>query len=182
MNNKVTSREDILKNAKEIIAKEGIYKLSIRSLAKRCNMATGSMYNYFPSKDDMILAVVKSVWSDVFDFNLLKGNSFSKAVSLLIDSIDKGRKNYPNFFKIHSLQFSGKYRDEGKNFMDIFYARVERGLLNILENDELVRDDAFNDKFTKEAYVNFIFNVILSLFIRDLDKKILVSMIEKAIY
>ena len=41
---------------------EGLDSLNMRSVARACQVALGSLYNYFPSKDDLLLATVESVW------------------------------------------------------------------------------------------------------------------------
>ncbi len=182
MNNKVTSKEDILKSARDIIAKHGIDALSIRSLAKDCGIATGSMYNYFSSKEDMILAVVLSVWREVFDINDLEQKSFYEAIAGLIDSIQKGKQTYPNFFKLHSLMFNDDSKNGAKDRMDKLILIIKAKLAKLLANDENVDIYKLNETFTKEAYVNLVFNIILSMFIRDIDKDVVLKMIEKTIY
>ncbi len=182
MNNKVTSKKEILSKAKEIIATDGLSAVSIRSLAKKCNMATGSLYNYFSSKDELILEVVKSVWEDVFDLSLIGDDSFVKAVEEIIKNIRKGKKDYPNFFKVHSLKFTENSKGGGRTFMTYFFVEIKSKLLFILKNDSNVNEDFFGESFTKENYVEVIFNIILSCFVKQLDEKLVVKMIEKTIY
>ena len=62
MRQKVTSREQIREAALAIAVREGIDHVSIRKLASACNMAVGSMYNYYPDKDALIAAVAETFW------------------------------------------------------------------------------------------------------------------------
>ena len=50
MNKVVTSKEELLDTARQIVFQEGIDQLSIRALAKKLNISVGAVYNYFPSK------------------------------------------------------------------------------------------------------------------------------------
>ncbi len=182
LNNKVTSREDILKNAREIIARDGIESLSIRSLAKECKIATGSMYNYFSSKDEMILATVTSVWQELFNFRELRKLSFYEAIEELISSIEKGREHYPHFFKLHSLMFNDNSKTGGKKNMDELIVRIKLTLIEIIDNDSEINKEELSKTFTKEAYVDLIFNIILSLFVKEIDKEVILKVVKKTIY
>ena len=66
MNKVVTSREELLDTARQIVFQEGIDQLSIRTLAKKQNISVGAVYNYFPSKADLLLAIVESFWKGIF--------------------------------------------------------------------------------------------------------------------
>ena len=87
MNTIVTSKEDILKNSRELIREKGWAAVSIRSVASACGVSVGSIYNYYDSKAELISATVESVWCEIFHrhqtrkirtcFRLEKGSDFS---------------------------------------------------------------------------------------------------------
>lgn len=52
----------ILSRAKEVLLKEGYNALTIRSIAKFCNVAIGTVYNYFPSKEVLVAEVMLEDW------------------------------------------------------------------------------------------------------------------------
>ena len=58
MNKTVTSKEDILSVSRELAAEKGIQEINMRSVAARCGVAVGSVYNYFSSKNDLMIAVI----------------------------------------------------------------------------------------------------------------------------
>ena len=62
MNTIVTSKEEILKNSRELIREKGWAAVSIRSVASACGVSVGSIYNYYDSKAELISATVESVW------------------------------------------------------------------------------------------------------------------------
>ena len=66
MNTVVTSREQILDAAKEIAALEGATQISIRGVAKACGVSVGSIYNYFPTKSELVIAVIEDFWRGAF--------------------------------------------------------------------------------------------------------------------
>lgn len=62
MNKTVTSREQLLAAAQEIAYSAGLSQVSIRAVAAKCGVAVGSIYNYFPTKADLIAAVIEGFW------------------------------------------------------------------------------------------------------------------------
>lgn len=62
----IISKEKILKESRDLVASEGLDALSIRKLAKKCDLAVGTIYNYFSSKDDLMISTIESVWEDIF--------------------------------------------------------------------------------------------------------------------
>ena len=50
-----------------IALNEGIDKISIRKVAGVCNIAIGSIYNYFPNKEALTLAITEQFWAKVLE-------------------------------------------------------------------------------------------------------------------
>ncbi len=182
MNNKVTSKEEILEIAKTIIDENGIHALSIRSLANKCNMATGSLYNYFSSKNDLVVKVVTSFWYDFMNINMKDQTSFKNAVIHLIESISEGKKRHPNFFPLHSFIFDDNNKAEGIHLMKKYLEDVKTNMLYVLKEDSEIKKDAFDESFTKEMFIDIMFNLILSYLIHDMDSKYIEDMLNKYIY
>ena len=66
MNKTVTSEEEVLKASRKIISEKGLSFLSMRAVAAECGISVGSVYNYFPSKTELIRLTVESVWKEIF--------------------------------------------------------------------------------------------------------------------
>lgn len=62
MNHHVTTKEEILEKALEIAMREGIDKVSMRKLSSACEIAIGSVYNYYPNKEAVMIAVAEHFW------------------------------------------------------------------------------------------------------------------------
>jgi AcrR family transcriptional regulator len=58
--NKARRHEAILATARELFQKEGIHNTSIEKLASVMNLGKGTVYNYFPSKDEIYAQIVLS--------------------------------------------------------------------------------------------------------------------------
>lgn len=56
----------ILEKSKEILINEGYSKLSMRNVAKACDIALGTIYNYYPTKKDLVMAMMEGYWEEYF--------------------------------------------------------------------------------------------------------------------
>lgn len=57
----------ILSTATNILSNRGYKELSIRNVAKECNIAVGTIYNYFPTKRDLIVEMMSNHWNEYFN-------------------------------------------------------------------------------------------------------------------
>ena len=58
------TREVILDEALEFIAKKGLPEVTIRSLALHAEVSVGTLYNYFGDKDSLLEAIMDQYWKD----------------------------------------------------------------------------------------------------------------------
>ena len=59
-------RQEILKQAKIIMEHEGFKGLNMRTVAKECNFAVGTIYNYFPTKNDLLARLMEDYWGKYY--------------------------------------------------------------------------------------------------------------------
>ena len=97
MNTAVTSRESILKTCRELVSEKGLSALHMRVVAKGCGVALGALYYYFPSKNDLLMAAIESVWEDIFRFQDMPDEemTFSAYIEEIFHHIQDGIKKYP---------------------------------------------------------------------------------------
>ena len=60
-------RDQLLREAKKQIAERGYASTTIRSVAGECNLAVGTVYNYFKSKEMLIATFVAEDWRKYLD-------------------------------------------------------------------------------------------------------------------
>lgn len=189
MNPRSTSRETILETCRAIVRERGIAGVNVRSVASACGVAPGTLYNYFPGKEALVLAVTADVWSDILSFDAGKDTcdekDFASHVERAFLSAQAGMARYPGFLPAHVLGLSQE-RDqcsEGKEMMQTFIGRLESSMLSALESDNGVREDAFDGCLTKEGLAELVTQQLISLLVLGRgDCKALVAMIRRVLY
>lgn len=185
MNTVVTSKEAILQVCRELVSESGLSALNMRTVAQRCNVALGSLYNYFPSKNDLTLAAIESVWQDIFhlDHRCRIGDTFPDYVQWIFESVQTGMTEYPNFFTAHSISFASSEKDQARQTMERYFQHMKTGMRHALECDSYVRSDSFNSNFTQTDFVDFTLSSLLSLLMQHrMNCSILLEIIRRTIY
>lgn len=181
----VTSREAILETCRNLVSEKGISSLNMRAVAKACNVALGSLYYYFPSKNDLLLATIESVWDDIFHLQDIEANqlAFPDFMANCFEQIKSGMVKYPNFFTIHSISFSTKNQSQARGTMDQYFEQIKARMLEVLKEDLKVNHGAFSQEFSEEDLVEFALSNLISLLIqRQSDCRILIEVICRLIY
>lgn len=59
----INIKEDILVVTRQLLHEEGYEELNIRTIASKCGIAIGTLYNYYKSKQEIVCEVLKVEWS-----------------------------------------------------------------------------------------------------------------------
>ena len=185
MNKTLTSREAILSAGKEIIIQSGMQGLNMRDVAHKCGVSVGTIYNYFPSKSDLIVATIESVWTEIMhDSKVCVSHcNFDEYVLSLFNSIQMSCQKYPSFFSVHSMSIASLDKNKGREVMNRYFAHIKNRLLESLHNDQRIRKDAFSSQFTKPDFVDFVFSNIITLLMKDAKScDFLLEIVKRTIY
>ncbi len=184
MNKVVTSKEAILSVGKDMVAEVGLQGLNIRDVAKKCGISVGSIYNYFPTKSDFMIATIEAIWREIMqEMTFSAKGHFLESVGDLFDDIRKGSEKFPGFFSSHSMSIMADDKTKGRESMEAYFGQIKRGFLSILDEDRQVRADAFSEEFTKEAFWDFVRNNLITLLVKEADScDILLEIIRRSIY
>ena len=184
MNNSHTTKDAIILKIREIVARDGLNALSIRGLAKELDSSVGIIYYYFPSKDELIVEAIESVWEDIFQISdEIQNLSFSAYMSKIFENIISGTKKYPNFFTLHTIMLQTDEKSRAKSMMHIYMNKLKNKMREVLDGDKTVKDSAFTDSFTEDDFISFIMSNIMSLILDPSYKKdFFIKLIDKILY
>ena len=184
MNIIITSKDEILKNSRELIRQQGWPAVNIRSVARACDVSVGCIYNYFGSKAELVSATVESVWYDIFHLpqESMEFDDTQSCITWIYERMEYGCEKYPGFFTLHSFGF-GEKKSDGKQLMYHTWEHIVNRLEAVLKHDTKVRPNAFNEQFTIEKLSNILFSLILSSILRqDYDPSVILEIIHRTIY
>ena len=83
MKKAITTKEKILENAKKEACSKGLEKIGMREISSASSVALGTLYNYFPDKESLIIATISSIWNETIG-NLKKSEGFVSALSVFM--------------------------------------------------------------------------------------------------
>lgn len=112
----IERKNRIEKAALELISLNGWAQVSMKDVASESNMAVGTLYNYFPSKHDLLASLFKRELLDQ-----LKNNK----PETLDEWLDAGFNSYTTFS-----------REEWRSFFAFLYSGKKEGHLQIWESQK----------------------------------------------
>ena len=136
-------KDQIISEAKRQINQNGYESTTIRSVAQGCNIAVGTVYNYFKSKDMLIASFVLQDWL------------------LCVDSINKypkeNKRDFLSYIYESLLLFAGKYdplfkdKAAAKVFTQSFSDRHRQMRDRLSEMIMPIAPERFTAEFVAEA-------------------------------
>ncbi len=136
-------QETILEAAKCELLESDYSGFTIRTVAKKCGIAVGTIYNYFPSKDILAASVMLKDWNEALSAmrqGSCKSGTITEGLHAIYKEIEKFSSVYREVWSQYS--FTGKFASE--------YSERHNLLLNQLTeiiHPLLLRFDAAEDKF-----------------------------------
>lgn len=176
-----TLRDTLLSFARTVADTEGIEAVNIRSIAQKAGIASGTVYNYFSNKDEILLALTEEYWKQT----LLEMRTYVTA-----DSFCGQLQEIFSFLKERIDQSAGKLMNSlgnvemaGQARMTSMQAELEAAFIQRMEQDAEIRKDIWDDTFTKEQFARFIMmNIMISLKTRAPDITFFVVLIKRILY
>lgn len=69
--------------AKELFYESGYEQVNMKDIARRADMAVGTLYNYFSNKNELYVSVLEKSWSDTFEkLNLVQRSDIDQKEKL----------------------------------------------------------------------------------------------------
>lgn len=156
----------------------------MRTLAKDCGTALGTLYNYYSDKDELVIAAIESVWRDILGESEPESEiSFTEYVAGIYERIHKGLSSYPDFFAAHSIAVAGSAKGRAKGTMERCFGQIREELLKALDSDRNIHHSTFTEAFTEENLVEHILDSITMLIIKGKpDCAVLTEMLDRILY
>ncbi len=131
-------RETVLQTAKKTLLSDGYDRLCLRKVSEQCNIAVGTIYNYFPSKLTLVTTIMLEDWTD--------HKEMMQDACLNAEDAEAGIKSI--FFNLHE------------------FAMIYQDVWNLLLNTKEVRNERMNGKRRRQELIVQLINLIRTLFDR----------------
>jgi AcrR family transcriptional regulator len=168
-------KEKIMNAARQLFYEKNFNSVSTDEIAKKASVGKGTIYNYFKSKDDILLQLAKDVFlhfENDIDRSRLESNDFENFIDTLVDLMFNGVKVKSKIlFLFHKeLHFS-------KNeYLDIAFGY--KNSIN-LSFETYKNEISINKKFFYNVITNFI--MTLYLMSNEIDESGLKSIARKTL-
>ena len=166
MNRIVTSKEQILAAARELVAEEGLQGLSIRRVAAKCSVSVGALYNYFPTKAQLVMAVAEDFWKTAFHSGV-RDVSRNLPFPAFFGAVYQNFQNHLGTFRKDFLQqldaLSGREITEGRLLEEHSLEHLREELYQALDRDQSVPREIWTEQFPKRELADFAFTNLMAL-------------------
>lgn len=174
-------RKKIIDCAIRIECDEGVDAINIRRLASETNIAVGTVYNYFESKREVLLALTEDFWVNALQEmrGTITAARFSDQIEQMISFLRVKMNDCAEIL----MKGLGEDASAGRIRMAATQRVLHQMLAERLKLDTYVRNDVWNDDFTIESFADFVLSHLLLLMQqKERNAKTLLEIIERILY
>ena len=183
MNKIITSREALLLTAKTIVIEQGADSLNMRNLAKQSGVATGSVYNYFSSKAEVLIALVEDFWRTIYfpKFQqITEKETFLETVQFIYETLGTHLVEFRQIYLGTLSLLSAEEKQKGRSVEQEYMKHIKQHLLQLLNKDPAINPQVWNEVFTKERFLDFLFTNIITMLTKGIsDCSFLLELLQK---
>ena len=143
-NKPVISKQQILDTAFAIASESGLSGLSIREVARACNVAVGTVYNSYPTKYDLVNDVVGRFWNEALADSMpgaIAGDDFIGFCEGLALQLSGALARFRDDWLTEVAALDAKGLASARKREEACFAHIRRGLVVALERDPNVAHD-----------------------------------------
>lgn len=133
-------KNQILNAAEQVISKKGLDSTRMDDIAEETGLSKGTLYLYYKSKDDLIIAILERIFDGVFkQLDARKGSTLS-ATEAILQFTEEAIRDYkrmlrilPIAYEFLALAFRNKVVQKAlsryfKGYMDVLVPIIQRGI------------------------------------------------------
>lgn len=157
----------ILSKAKEILYTDGYEKLSMRNVAKACNIALGTIYNYYPTKQELVVEMMTEYWNEYMYAAKTTANSdsqFYEKLEKIFEELRNFIKSFKDVWLKPELYANPEYIKQGVEREDLYIEKLIRLVEHILINHEKIKNNLNTYETAKFIVMNFITIIQMPVF------------------
>jgi len=149
-----TLRNTLLEFAREIVNEQGPDALNIRALAKRANVASGTVYNYFESKDEILIAITEEYWRKALAelHNEIQADTFPEQLREIYTFLQNRLADSAGILMNSLRNVESVGRDRMLSMQNVLVTAI----LHRMRQDKNISQDIWNETLSDEKFADFI--------------------------
>jgi len=163
-------KKKILASAKGIASEQGISKINIRSVAEISGVSIGTVYNYYPKKDDLLVSVIEDFWSEALqkiDFKTLGDQSFYGNIQEVYDILNAYFHTFKENWLNQIYLLNEQEKKLGRKKQTEYFSKIYTTIIFLMDKDENISDKVWQNGISKEKTAEFIFDNMVLMFKKD---------------
>ena len=140
------AHDAILAAARRLLAKVGYDKLNMRAIATESGIGTGTVYNYYRAKDEIVFALMKGDWQDALrsmDSALAGSPGRAKRLRAIFDRLHEFSSKYAMVWRLMAVAPAEGKSPSIKNYSTAtFVAEITVRIKALLEENAETKDAA----------------------------------------
>lgn len=184
-------RERIISEAKALFMENGYEKTSTSAIAKRVGVAEGTLFNYFPSKLEIIVEAIADEFNvsqldyekDI-DINLLASEIIWNQLYKVYSSLFSMPKFMMKEIFYMAVQLGKKKPEQLMRLAKVDFENIEKvaELIVYLKSLGLLVPDVDEQLLSEAIFSAFIYDVCMFMYFPDMDKKTAIEQLKKRIH
>lgn len=185
-NKPVITKQQVLDAAFELASTKGLSGLSIREVARSCDVAVGTVYNSYPTKSDLVNDVVGKFWNESLSCFMPLAAANGDFVDLCRDlaaklsvALEKFRNDWlaeVSTLNTHDLA-AAHLREEA------CFAHIRKGLIYAIERDPRIVKERLEGPLAPEPLCVFVWASMLTSVKRgDFPCETLFELLRRTLY
>jgi len=125
------AREHILETAEKMLFQVGYQGFKIREIAKRCGIASGTIFNYFASKEMLVTAIMARDWDNLLA-DIKKECDLATDITAAVSIIYKGIKLFVQKYESILMDYPGNIIGQFRKYHVTVHQQIADLLNNLL--------------------------------------------------
>ena len=149
-----TLRQTLLDLSRDIVNTDGADALSIRVLAKKAGVASGTVYNYFENKDEILLVLTEEYWRRTLIEmrSVIQAQGFTAQLREIYAFLQSRVASSAGML----MSSLGNVESAGRLRMQSMQQVLRTAIIERIRADGTVRQDVWSPALTEEAFADFI--------------------------
>lgn len=179
------SKEQILEATYQMALEHGLHSVNARSIAARCGVSVGSIYNYYPSMDELFSDVIERFFRSMFSdasCQAAQGENFVTYIRRLYQRMQTALDVFQSDWLNQIESMNASMRAAGRRRESVYQAQIIQYIQHVFDADAGIVDSRLTSRASSNDIAQFVFYTLVNCIRYRLDAEPLFSMLEISLY